>query len=136
MSQFLSKLSLFKLPDRYNGNPLYRVTAPLRYQSSILAELEWSDIFDGGIVTVPAGVITDLASIPSPVNKVLKPDGPWSRAAVIHDYLCKQFHGMSDVTFPNISRKIADSVLYEALIADGVNSILARSMWLYVRLFG
>lgn len=38
-------------------------------------------------VTVPAGFVTDLASIPRVFWSILRPDGSYMQAAVVHDYL-------------------------------------------------
>jgi hypothetical protein len=38
-------------------------------------------------VTVPVGFVTDFASIPRPFWSMLRPDGDYAYAAVIHDYL-------------------------------------------------
>ena len=38
-------------------------------------------------VDVPIGFVTDFASIPRPFYSILRPDGDYSYAAVIHDYL-------------------------------------------------
>lgn len=38
-------------------------------------------------ITVPKGFVTDLASIPRWAWNILPPDGPWAKAAVIHDFL-------------------------------------------------
>jgi hypothetical protein len=38
-------------------------------------------------VEVPAGFVTDLASIPWPLWSLLRPDGQYAFAAVVHDYL-------------------------------------------------
>lgn len=38
-------------------------------------------------VTVPVGFVTDFASIPRPFWSLLRPDGDYAYAAVIHDYL-------------------------------------------------
>jgi hypothetical protein len=38
-------------------------------------------------IIVPRGFVTDLASIPRPLWSWLPPDGPWAKAAVIHDFL-------------------------------------------------
>ena len=39
------------------------------------------------MITAPKGCVTDLASIPRPCWILLPPDGPWVKAAIIHDYL-------------------------------------------------
>ena len=38
-------------------------------------------------VTVPTGFVTDLTSVPPIFFSVLRPEGPYAYAAVIHDYL-------------------------------------------------
>jgi hypothetical protein len=38
-------------------------------------------------VTVPKGFVTDLTSVPPVFFTVLRPEGPYAYAAVIHDYL-------------------------------------------------
>jgi hypothetical protein len=38
-------------------------------------------------VEVPKGFVTDLASIPRPFWSVLRPDGEYAYAAIVHDYL-------------------------------------------------
>lgn len=35
---------------------------------------------------VPAGFVTDLATIPWPLSILLPPDGPWARPAILHDF--------------------------------------------------
>lgn len=37
--------------------------------------------------TVPKGFVTDLASVPSVFWSVLRPDGEYAYAAILHDYL-------------------------------------------------
>lgn len=38
-------------------------------------------------VTVPKGFVTDLTSVPAVFFSLLRPEGPYAYAAVIHDYL-------------------------------------------------
>lgn len=42
-------------------------------------------LVDGTVLAAPAGMTTDLASIPPAVWGLLPPDGPWGQAAGIHD---------------------------------------------------
>lgn len=39
------------------------------------------------VISVPAGFITDLASVPRIFWTLLPPDGKYAKAAIIHDYL-------------------------------------------------
>lgn len=63
------------------------------------------------IVTVPAGYLTDLASIPRTFAWLFSPDGPYAAAAVPHDRLYRE--GL-------VSRKMADLILYEAMGVLGI----------------
>ncbi|MCS3689390.1 DUF1353 domain-containing protein [Bradyrhizobium elkanii] len=62
-------------------DPMYFLTSPISWhpdsgQSGYLAPIE-----------VPKGFVTDLASIPRVFWSLLRPDGEYAHAAVIHDYL-------------------------------------------------
>ena len=59
-------------------------------------------------IMVPAGFITDFASIPKILWNVLPPTGGYGKAAVIHDWLYR--------TKGIATRKQADDVLMEAMI--------------------
>lgn len=59
-------------------DPIYFLLRPINWKS----ELE-----DGLEVTVPKGFVTDFASIPRVFWSALRPDGEYTWAAVIHDYL-------------------------------------------------
>lgn len=39
------------------------------------------------MIEVPAGFVTDLASVPRILWMLLPPDGKYAKAAIIHDYL-------------------------------------------------
>jgi hypothetical protein len=55
------------------------LASPLRYDVGVEGS--------GETITVPAGALTDLASIPRLAGILLPPDGPWAKAAVVHDWL-------------------------------------------------
>lgn len=93
-------------------------------------------------VTVPAGFVTDLASIPRIVWSFFPPDGPWVKAAIVHDFLYDtvgdgQWHSHRGVSrFEPYSRREADRILLEGMI-DRRIGILARTMiYLAVRTAG
>ena len=64
-------------PSLRDGRTLWALTEDLVY---------WPSNGHDPIV-VPRGFVTDLASIPRPFWSWLPPDGPWAKAAVIHDFL-------------------------------------------------
>lgn len=78
-------------------------------------------------VTVPAGFITDLASVPRIFWAVFPPFGKYTRAATLHDWLYR-----SSVT----SRAVADAIFLEAMEADGVSFATRAILYSAVRLFG
>lgn len=104
MSAFLTLLDGKKVdPDNWQLN------APLVYQSD----------YTGGLITVPAGFITNLYTGIG--------DGVGDRAAVVHDYLYggKEFE-----------RIRCDKIFLEAMKADGVPSWRAWLRYVGVRMFG
>ena len=81
----------------------------------------------GKPITVPAGFITDLASIPRLLRSVYDTQDECREPAVLHDYLyCVQFG----------ERAEADALFLEALERAGVGLLKRRSMWLGVRAGG
>jgi hypothetical protein len=84
-----------------------------------------SDI--AGAITVPAGFLTDFASVPRlPVAYLLAGDCGHA-AAVLHDFL---------YTTHQVDRSTADAVFKEALITGDEPGWRAWLMWLGVRLGG
>lgn len=81
------------------------------------------------IFKVPKDFITDLASVPRPMWAFYPPnDTRTIRAAVIHDYL---YSGAV-----SLSRSEADSILYDALVIQGISRFTAYKYWIAVRVFG
>lgn len=91
----------------------------------LLSQLIWQA--DGETIIVPAGFVTDLASVPWPMRGVLNTTGRSRRPAVLHDYL----YATGQVT-----RAFADRLFLTALIADGVISVGRGLYYLGVRLGG
>lgn len=64
-----------------DGRPLVRLTRPVDYRARI-----WPGEGES-VILVPAGFVTDFASIPWGVRNLFPPNGPWARPAIIHDLL-------------------------------------------------
>lgn len=94
----------------------WQLLSPLVYTSSA-----------GDIYIVPAGMITDLASIPKLLRPAIDRNGLSRPAAVLHDYL---------YLIGSLSRKQADELFLEALLSCGVSSLVAKGMYWSVRAFG
>ncbi len=96
---------------------------------------------------VPAGFITDFASVPWPFWSFIRPWGRWGKAAILHDY-CYQHHEYlvpcadpitseeQNALHIPVSRKHADHIFYEAMQALGVALWRRKLMYWGVRLFG
>lgn len=94
----------------------YRLLAPFQYDAS------------GFTVSVPAGFVTDFASIPKFLWNLLPPTGTYGKAAVVHDYMYR--------TPDAYSKEIADATFLEAMQYLGVGRLTRYTMYLAVRLFG
>jgi hypothetical protein len=84
---------------------------------------------DGRTILVPAGFVTDFASIPRFFWRLLPPTGRYGKAAVIHDFLYRT------PTAP-FTRAEADQVFADAMADLGVRAATRRAMWAAVRTFG
>ncbi|OHD22919.1 MAG: hypothetical protein A2Y38_19855 [Spirochaetes bacterium GWB1_59_5] len=117
MSRFPGKLEVELVDDDENeGRGSWRLTAPFVYESDI-----------AGVITVPAGFVTDFASVPRvPIAFWLTGDTAHD-AAVIHDYL---------YSTGQVQRATADAVLLEAAELTGVPAWRRYAMYYAVRAFG
>lgn len=79
------------------------------------------------VISVPAGFITDLATIPRIFWTLLPPDGKYAKAAIIHNYL-----------YDNALRtkKEADLIFLDGMTVLGVPKWKRTIMYYAVRLFG
>ncbi len=82
---------------------------------------------EGEQITVPAGLRTDLASIPRILWSLLPPAGLWARASVLHDYL---------YATRLYRREKCDRLFLEAMLDDGVSRPTAGIIFRAVRAFG
>jgi hypothetical protein len=109
-------------PRLRDGRCVWALSTPLIYAAGPA----------GAAVIVPAGYVTDLASIPRFAWSLgFAPDGPWAKAAVVHDYLYAT-RGLSG----RYSRAQADGILDQAMAALGVPAWRRAVIWAAVRLGG
>lgn len=78
-------------------------------------------------VTVPAGFVTDLASIPVPLNAIYDKTGRYSSAGILHDYL--YWTQMCD-------RESSDRLIKEGLKATGAGYLTRNTIKYGVLWFG
>lgn len=121
------------MPSLKEGRSLWGLQRPLVYTTGD----------DGDTITVPAGFVTDLASVPRWAWMLIPPDGPWVKAAIIHDYLYAtggtgiwKKHEASISRPRPYSRAEADAIMREAMENRGVGVIFRNVIYLAVRLGG
>ena len=113
---FLGPLDVRLLDDQEER---WMLLASLSYRSAILrAQL-----------TVPAGLITDMASIPKWFFIYLTFGGRAKRPAVLHDFLY-QLH------LPGVDQEQADAVFDEAMQVIGEPTWAEKAIWLGVTIGG
>lgn len=78
-------------------------------------------------VYVPAGFVTDFASIPRGLWNFLPPTGRYASAAVMHDWLYR---------CTNTDRELCDQVLREGMEVLGVGWLTRHLIYRAVRIFG
>lgn len=90
------------------------------------------------VVDVPAGFITDFASVPRILWNILPPTGKYGKAAVVHDRLYQSPHLELCVGYPSfkVDRYFADLVLLEGMEVLKVDWLTRWIIYLGVRIGG
>ncbi len=86
----------------------------------------------GEKITVPAGFVSDLASVPRIFWTLFPPDSSYSQAAVLHDWLCVK-RGAVEKSY---DYKQVSYIFYESMLVLDVNKFTAKTMYHAVLLFG
>lgn len=129
MSRFLTKLRTESLsPDELkmlkSDRQLYRLTDDFVVESTYL----------GRTFAVPAGFVTDLASIPRFAYRVIAPDDPCIEyPSVPHDCLYKMMGNLNGMTY---ERSDADHVLEELMELAGASWFIRKAVFSAVRIGG
>lgn len=120
MSSFNEPLTVTKI-----GGGKWKVAREFRYYIGSLN----SELF----VDVPEGFITDFASIPRAFWTILPPDGQYTQAAVLHDFLYSKKGKVFEIP---LNRKDCDEIFAESMKVLGVSSWKINVMYSAVRSFG
>lgn len=120
MNESFPDVAQFSDAGMRGDSRIFRLTAPFLYISSF------------GIITVPAGFLTDGASVPRIFWNIFSPFGSYFPAALIHDYL------YSKASYPSwvISRADSDEIFLAAMKDVGVGWFTRRIIYRAVRLGG
>lgn len=87
-------------------------------------------------ITVPAGFITDLTSVPWFLRWIAGRVGPWLEAAIVHDYLYVAWQDVPDKSPTREDRRFADDIMLAAMKEADVRSWMAWGIHKAVSLFG
>lgn len=98
---------------------LREIGAEAPYRWLLFADLEYQAAPDRDAVTVVAPFQTDLASVPRLLTWLIPRYGLYTKAAVVHDYLCQNAP----------DRFAADAVFLEAMSELEVPRLRKRLMW-------
>ena len=79
MSSFTEDLLVKVLAEERNGQGLFEVAQPFTFDIGFLGS--------GETVLVPAGFVTDFASIPRFARSLFPTSGKVAKAALLHDYM-------------------------------------------------
>lgn len=109
------------------GRDYWRVVTAFRFYSKFENERYYA--------LVPAGFLTDGASIPRLLWWLFPPWGRYGQAAALHDRLCECPQLFNDSVIHTVSRKYVDRVLYDAMLYVGVPKWKAKLMYLGVRVY-
>lgn len=96
----------------------------------------------GHYVDIPAGFITDLASVPRVLHSLVPPTGRGNASSVLHDYLYQHpyfYYRLPGSRVANLSmldRLACDQIFYEALRVQGAGWLRAQAMYRGVRIGG
>jgi hypothetical protein len=114
--KFLTRLCL-----EHIGGVRHRVCHPLVFEAK-----------DGHTFVVPAGFVTDGASVPRLMWALYPPFGDdYEPAAVLHDYLYAHAEA-----FEGLTRRDADDIFLEAMTAAGFRASGRRAIYWAVRVGG
>lgn len=73
-------------------------------------------------VNIPAGYLTDGASVPRAFWSIIPPWGNYGQAAIVHDYLCEYLSVTCDGQPVKITRRNADQIFNIAMHALDVDN--------------
>lgn len=123
MSSFTEPLFVEILDKTRQGRVTARLVKGFAY--------ERGELGSGEVINVPAGYVTDFASVPWGLWNIEPPLGDAAKAAVVHDYLYDT-KGLSG----RYTRAEADGIFREALAVLGVPLWKRTVLWAAVRAGG
>jgi Protein of unknown function (DUF1353) len=103
----------------------WQLLAPVTYRASLPVE--------GGVrsveFTIPAGFVTDWASVPRLLQSFIPRTGQWDEAAALHDLFCEALNKGR----PLVDSRTADRLFEKVMKEAGVKTVRRKLMWTGVR---
>ena len=109
------------------GADHWRVTQPFRFYLGGKDTDRW--------VYVPAGYLTDGASVPRALWSLIPPWGRYGQAAVVHDIVCEYLSITVDGEPVRVTREQCDQILLEAMTVLGVPAFQRQAIYQAVSLY-
>lgn len=103
------------------GADHWRVLKPFRFYLGQKDSERW--------VYVPAGYLTDGASVPQLFWNIIPPWGSYGQAAVVHDIVCEYLTITADGAPAPVTRAECDRILLEAMEVLGVPSLKRKAIY-------
>lgn len=114
------------------GGTYWRLWNDFKYELGAKGSGRW--------VYVPAGFLTDGASVPRAFWSIIPPWGAYGQAAVLHDYLCEFLSVTINGLPKSISRAECDRILDEAMgvlgVPDATRATIYEAVCLYRKVSG
>lgn len=108
----------------------------------LLEDFVWNGS-KGDSFIVPAGSMTDFASVPWWTQSILPRTGTWTKAAVMHDKMCEELnyiyelnkrYNVTVILTPTFSSIDTDAIFRKNAREGGTDPIRSELLWLGVRL--
>lgn len=103
------------------GADHWRVCQPFRFYLGGKDTDRW--------VYVPAGYLTDGASVPRVCWSLIPPWGSYGQAAVVHDIVCEYLSITVDGQPVKVTREQCDEILLEAMVVLGVPAFQRQAIY-------
>jgi len=118
MSELLNPLNCVKVACI--GDDTWVVTEPYCFVTAI-----------GIAITIPAGFLTDGASVPRCLWSAIPPFGLHFNAAVVHDFLYREQDPEK-----KLPKTTCDGIFHEIMVRDGVDEVRREAMYMAVVTMG
>lgn len=132
--KYVSSLALVREPKSITGrsgpDPNYIVGKPYKAKYKLDGDADWRAI------VVPAGMLTDLASVPRPARSFVGRVGRHLEAAILHDYLYLAWQDQDGGIPDEKERNFADRLFRAAMVAARVPRYKRWAIFRSVDLFG